>query len=357
MWKNSKPEQIFLFDSTQNGSVFERERESRRSCHIKYNDIISLENLLVSWQEFLKGKRKRKDVAEFSVRFMDNILKLHHELVSNEYRHGEYYAFKINDPKPRDIHKAKVRDRIVHHAIYRLLYPYFDKKFVYDSYSCRIDKGTHRAINRFRDLARKVSKNDTKTGWVLKCDVKKFFANINHEILKSILRRHINDDDIMWLLENVIDSFHTGDSLNIGLPLGNVTSQIFINIYMNELDQFMKRRIKVRYFIRYADDFIILHTDKKYLINLIPQVSEFLEKELALSLNQNKVFIKTISSGVDFLGWVNFPQHRVLRTAAKRRMFKKLKRKQTRETVASYLGLLKHGNAYDLKKKIKADLS
>jgi retron-type reverse transcriptase len=328
--------------------AFSRERESRRTYHIKYDDIISLENLLISWQEFLKGKRKRKDVSEFSLKFMDNILKLHHELAKKEYLHGAYYAFKINDPKPRDIHKAEVRDRIVHHAIYRMLYPYFDSKFIYDSYSCRIDKGTHRAVNRFRGLTRKVSKNDTKTVWVLKCDIKKFFANINHEILKRILRKQINDDDIMWLLENVIDSFHTGDDLNIGLPLDNVTSQIFINIYMNELDQFMKRQVRVRYFIRYADDFMILHTDKKYLINLIPQISKFLKEELALSLNQNKLYIKTLSSGVDFLGWVNFPHYRVLRTAAKRRMFKKLKQKQTKEIVASYVGLLKHGNTHKL---------
>ena len=312
-----------------------------------------MENLLISWQEFLKGKRKRKDVLEFSVRFMDNILKLKNELKGKQYRHGTYYAFKINDPKPRDIHKAKVRDRIVHHAIYRLLYPYFDKKFVYDSYSCRVTKGTHRAINRFRTLSRKVSKNDTKTVWILKCDIRKFFANINHEVLKNILRKHIIDDEIMWLLENVIDSFYTRDYLNIGLPLGNVTSQIFINIYMNELDQFVKRELKVKYFIRYADDFVILNTDKKYLANLIPKVSEFLEEELKLSLNPKKVSITTLSSGVDFLGWVNFPHHRVLRTTAKRRMFKKLKINQSKETMASYIGLLKHGNTYKLMKLIQ----
>ena len=132
----------------------ERERESRAFGHNIFNNIISIENLFISWQEFLKGKRKRKDVSEFSLNFMDNIFKLHNELVNKEYRHGPYHAFKINDPKPRNIHKAKVRDRIVHHAIYRILYPYFDSKFIYDSYSCRIDKGTHRAINRFRDLAR-----------------------------------------------------------------------------------------------------------------------------------------------------------------------------------------------------------
>jgi len=350
MRKNIKPYQIPLFDSGEDRSVFER--GSRRAHHIKYNDIISLENLLISWREFLRGKRKRRDVSEFSIRFIDNILKLHKEVADRKYEHGPYFAFKINDPKPRDIHKAKVRDRIVHHAIYRILYPYFDKKFVYDSYSCRIDKGTHRTINRFRELARKVSKNNTKTVWILKCDVRKFFARINHEVLKSILERYIKDQNIMWLLENVIDSFHTEGNLGVGLPLGNVTSQLFINVYMNELDQFIKRELKVRYFVRYADDFVILHMDKNYLINLIPQISRYLEKGLKLSLNSDKVYIKTLSSGVDFLGWTHFSYHRVLRTSTKRRMFKKLKRKHASESFVSYMGLLKHGNTYKLVKQL-----
>ena len=159
---------------------------------------------------------------------MDNIFKLHDELANKEYQHGSYHAFKINDPKPRDIHKANVCDRIVHHAIYRILYPYFDSKFIYDSYSCRIDKGTHRAINRFRNMARKVSRNNTKSAWVLKGDIQKFFTTINHQILKAILGRHIEDKNILLLLNEVIDSFHTENRLNVGLPLGNVTSQLLI---------------------------------------------------------------------------------------------------------------------------------
>lgn len=157
-------------------------------------------------------------------------------------------------------------------------------------------------------------------------------------------------------LGNVIDSFSTGENVGVGLPLGNVTSQIFINIYMNELDQFIKRELKIRYFIRYADDFVILHTDKNYLINLIPQISRFLEKELKLSLHPNKVFVKTLSSGVDFLGWVYFPHHRVLRTATKRRMFRKLEQKHTKGTITSYMGLLKHGDTYKLIKQLKINL-
>ena len=214
--------------------------------------------MLLSWQEFLYGKSKRKDVNEFSVRFMDNILILHEKLKNKTYRHGSYHAFKINDPKPRDIHKATVRDRIVHHTIYRILYPYFDKKFIYDSYSCRIDKGTHRAMNRFQVFGRKVSRNNTQTAWVLKGDIKKFFATIDHKILKSILEKHIVDNDILWLLGQIIDSFNTENKISIGLPLGNVTSQLLINVYMNEFDQFVKRRLKIKYYVRYADDFVVL---------------------------------------------------------------------------------------------------
>lgn len=305
----------------------------------------------------MRGKRKRKDVAEFSLHFMDNLLLLYQELAEKTYRHGEYQAFKINDPKPRDIHKASIRDRLVHHAIYRILYPYFDRKFIFNSYSCRIGKGTHRAINCFRDFSRKVSKNNTRTCWVLKCDIRKFFANIDHEILKNILAKHISDEDVLWLLVQVIDSFNTEEKIGIGLPLGNLTSQLFVNIYLNEFDQFVKRKLKTKYYIRYADDFIIIHKDKNYLKNFVPKISRFLEIELRLSLHPDKVFIKTFSSGIDFLGWVNFSHHRVLRTSTKRRMLKNIEHKIAPETVASYLGLLSHGNAHKLSTEIRRKYS
>lgn len=340
--------------------------------------------MLTSWQEFLRGKRKKKDVAEFSVCLMDNILALHAELAEKTYRHGQYQAFKINDPKPRDIHKANVRDRLVHHAIYRILYPYFDRKFIYDSHSCRNDKGTHRAINRFRYFARKVSRNSTRTAWILKCDVKKFFANINHKILFSLLRDKIEDENAIWLFKQVIGSFCTchpefisgsrfeipklfgfaqdeqvrndiGEN-HVGLPLGNLTSQLLINIYMNGFDHFIKRELRAKYYLRYADDFVIMSENKTYLEQLIPKISNFFKMRLKLSLHPKKVSIKTLSSGIDFLGWVNFPYHRVLRTSTKRRMFKKLKNNYSDESVVSYLGLLKHGNTYKLIKELKVTI-
>lgn len=308
--------------------------------------------MLIAWREFLAGKRKRHDVAEFSLHLTDNILALHQELVDKKYKHGYYSAFKISDPKPRDIHKATVRDRLLHHAIYRILYPYFNRLFISDSYSCQKEKGTHKAINRFRKFGRKISRNNTRTAWVLKCDIKKFFASIDHLKLKEILKKYIDDENILWLLGQIIDSFNTGKNPQIGLPLGNLTSQLFINVYMNEFDQFVKHKLNVKYYIRYADDFVIMNESKQCLENLIPKISEFLENHLKLSLHPDKLYIKTLASGIDFLGWIHFPYHRILRTSTKRRMFSRLKQNPTEDSVASYLGLLEHGNTYKLSKII-----
>jgi RNA-directed DNA polymerase len=309
--------------------------------------------LLAAWREFLRGKKRRKDVAEFSLNLTSNIITLHRELADKTYRHGPYKAFRINDPKPRDIHKAEVRDRLLHHAIYRILYSRFDPKFIFDSYFCRYDKGMHRAINRFRAYARKVSKNHTLTAWVLKCDIRKFFASIDHAILINILKRRIKDGDAIQLLREVVGSFHTENKLTVGLPLGNLTSQILVNVYMNEFDHFLKQELKVSYCIRYADDFVILHEDKQHLENLLPKMSAFLETRLKLSLHPDKVFVKTLASGVDFLGWVHFPHYRVPRTSTKRRMFKKLVATDNPRSKTSYLGLLSHGNTYRLQQRIR----
>ena len=322
-----------------------------KKSSIHYKDIISIENLLLAWEEFLNGKKNKIDAQEFQLNLFDNIISLYNSLQTKTYTHAGYKAFNISDPKPRNIHKAIVRDRLLHHAIYKILYPYFDKLFIHDSYSCRLDKGTHRAINRFRDFGRKVSKNNTKTCWVLKCDIRKFFASINQTILLNILNKHIEDKEIIWLLARVIKSFDSRKE-SVGLPLGNLTSQLLVNIYMNEFDSWMKHQMKVKYYIRYADDFVILSTDKYYLLELTYKISEFLEENLKLSLHPNKVFIKTLSSGVDFLGWGHFPTHRVLRTATKRRVVKALNENENVSSLMSYSGLLKHGNQFVLQTQI-----
>jgi len=289
-----------------------------------------------------------------------NVSTLRSDLASGAYRHGSYTHFKVSDPKPRDIHKASVRDRLLHHALYRQLSPFFDHTFIYESSSCRIGKGTHKAMDQFRAFAYQVSKNHTRTAWVLKCDIRKFFASINHQTLFAILERSIPDQNILRLLRKVVSSFKTRTSdvrvLAKGLPLGNLTSQLLVNIYVNEFDQYVKHKLKVKNYVRYADDFVLLSHDKTELEKRLRKSLVFLREELKLQLHPDKVSIQTFASGVDFLGWVHFPDHRVLRTSSKKRMFRRLQEKKGKEveeaTQRSYLGTLKHGNTYQLKERV-----
>ena len=312
-----------------------------------YKDIISLENLLATWKEFSKGKRSRRDVQVFELNLMGNIIALYRDLVAKQYVHSPYLAFNISDPKPRNIYKAAVRDRLLHHALYRVLYPFFDRKFIADSYSCRTAKGTHRAIDRFRKYAYKVSKNHRRTVWVLKCDIRKFFASINHEILIGVLIASIPDKSVTWLLTRIINSFYSTKE-GVGLQLGNLTSQLLVNVYMNEFDQFMKHSLRAKYYVRYADDFVILSENKAELERILDQITVFLRQKLRLELHPSKVSIITFASGVDFLGWVHFADHRTIRRATKRRMMKYARENPSNESVQSYLGLLSHGNTFKI---------
>ncbi|MBI5254483.1 group II intron reverse transcriptase domain-containing protein [Candidatus Falkowbacteria bacterium] len=322
-----------------------------------WEDIISLDNFLGAWREFICGKRARRDVQDFSVSFMDNILSLRDDLAKHTYKHGDYQAFCVDDPKPRIIHKASVRDRLLHRAIYRVLSPFFDRTFIADSFSCRLNKGTHKAINKFAAAVYKVSKNDTKACWVLKCDIKRFFHSIDHDILVKILAEYVPDQEILALLKSVISSF-SFNAINTGLPLGNLTSQLFANIYLNRLDQFVKHRVKAQCYIRYADDFVILSENKDDLMRKLSLMGEFLRKELRLVLHSDKVSIKKLSSGIDFLGMVNFFHFRVLRTKTKRRMFRVMAEKYLNvrrgllsgetfnQGLQAYFGILKHCNGH-----------
>jgi len=221
---------------------------------------------------------------------------------------------------------------------------------VYDSYSCRKEKGTHAASQRLRKFALKESRNNTRTCWVLKCDIRKFFASINQEILLSILSGYIQDEKVMELLGQVIGSFET--TTGHGLPLGNLTSQLFVNIYMNVFDQFVKHCLKVKYYVRYADDFVLLNEDRDWLLALIPLMDDFLLTRLGLTMHPQKISLETFASGVDFLGWVEFPHHRVLRTKTKQRMFRRLDQSNSDATLQSYLGLIGHGNTRNLRQDV-----
>jgi hypothetical protein len=215
---------------------------------------------------------------------------------------------------------------------------------------------------------RKISQNYTRNIWYLKLDIKKFFASVDHEVLLRQLKNWVCDPDIIWLLEKIIDSYSTPNQLSKGVPIGNLTSQIFANIYMNELDYFAKFNLREKYYFRYADDFIFLNNDREYLENLLNVVSKFVEEKLCLTIHPDKIFLKKFSQGVDFLGYVLLPHHRVLRTKTKQRMFKKTKEKveefnnglitdsELGQTVQSYFGMLMHCEGYELKMRLKNEV-
>lgn len=309
---------------------------------------------MTAWEEFKKGKRRKFDVQEFERNLEDNLFKLHNTLQNKTYCHSSYEEFYVNDPKRRHIHKATVNDRIVHHLVYKYLYALFDKNFIYDSYSCRNKKGTHKAVKRLFRFTRKVSRNYASSCWVLHLDVKKFFSSVDHEILFSLLQKKIQDKNILRLLSEIINSFATEKEK--GIPLGNVTSQVFANIYLNELDQYVKHCLKIKYYIRYADDFVIISRNKAFLYQCIDTSKQFLNKKLELKLHLNKISIRKLGWGIDFLGYIVLPYYILPRTKNKKRIIAKLQEKNGSENfnsvLQSYLGYLIHANAYEFIKDL-----
>ncbi|OGK19247.1 hypothetical protein A3D80_04025 [Candidatus Roizmanbacteria bacterium RIFCSPHIGHO2_02_FULL_40_13b] len=350
-----------------------------------YNTLVSLDSVFRAWGEFRKGKGGKKDVQLFERYLEDNLFALYQDLVTKKYRHGSYESFYVNDPKRRHIHKASVQDRVVHHLLYTYLYQLFDKIFITDSYSCRLNKGTHKAVSRLEVFTRKVSKNYTQDCWALHLDINKFFASVDHEILKKLLAKKIQDENSIRLLSEVIDSFEVnwdpiptafglrsrmtrnvsfwspvaGGTIESprGIPLGNLTSQVFANIYMNELDQYVKHGLKIHHYIRYADDFVILFKNQSRISQVIEQIRDFLSNHLKLSLHENKIIIRRLEWGIDFLGYIVLPHYRLPRTKTKRRVFSKLKEKIDTKTfdqsLQSYIGYLSHANTYRLSKELQ----
>ncbi|MEK7630303.1 MAG: reverse transcriptase/maturase family protein [Patescibacteria group bacterium] len=293
----------------------------------------------------------------------DNLFSLSESLHAKTYKHSTYTPFYVQDPKLRHIHKACVRDRVVHQAVFRVLYPIFDKSFIFDSYSCRINKGAHKAVNRLKMFAKKLSHNNRRDIFALKCDIKKFFDSIDQHSLISFIRKKIDDKNTLWLVELIIGSFEKNREK--GLPLGNVTSQLFANVYLNELDQFIKHKLKAKHYLRYCDDFIILGENKNYLRSIISKIKEFLAENLSLELHEHKIEIRKYSHGIDFLGYVVLPHYRVLRTKTKRRILRKIANRKREfdlgvlsgesltQSVNSYFGVLKHCQGYKIRRRIE----
>lgn len=331
-----------------------------------FDRIVSPENLFEAWEEFRRGKRRRQDVQRFEWNVEREILLLQRELSSGSYRHGAYSTFTVQDPKQRRIHKAEVRDRLVHHAVVRVLEPLFDRRFIAHSYACRRGKGTHKAVNDVHRMLRKVGRNSTRSCFALQCDIHRFFASVDHSILLSLLGKVIKDDGTMQLVAEIVRSHRSPEATwqACGLPIGNLTSQLFANVYLHELDQFVKHDLSNRWYARYSDDFILVSSDQVFLHRQLCVLQMFLADRLRLQLHPRKIRLRPFHQGVDFLGYVLFPHHRVVRTRARRRMQRMVSERVTEwhaglrshesaeKSLQSYLGVLSHANSYRLREEI-----
>jgi retron-type reverse transcriptase len=343
-----------------------------------YEKIYDFENLHKAWEEARKGKRYRDDVLIFNRNYEEQLINIQNHLIYETYEVGKYHTFYVYEPKKRLIMSLPFKDRIVQWAIYRQLFPLYEKTFIFDSYACRKGKGTHKAADRLQYWLRQTERKPERY-YYLKMDISKYFYRVDHDILLKILARRIKDQRLLNLLEKIIncesmnfglppgkepDEVEVSDRLgNKGMPIGNLTSQMFANIYLNEVDQYAKHELGLHYYIRYMDDIIILHHDKKHLAEVKELLRTFLADELRLDLN-NKTAIRPCSMGVDFVGFRIWATHRRLKKKTEVKIKRNLKRQIAKvkageerkdrldRSVASYRGILSHFNSYGLRRKL-----
>lgn len=329
-----------------------------------FDDLFSINNIFEAWKTFKLGKSRKKDVIYFEYNLEDNIFSLHEDVINFRYKHGEYKHFQVYDNKKRDIYKAQVRDRIVHQIIYDYLTDLYEPLFIGDSYSSRKYKGHHKAIKTLKYFLKLASQD--RNCFILKCDIKKYFNNINHKILFEIIKEKVMCPKILEIIKEIIFSFPASGEIgndygnvfgentkNVkGVPLGNITSQIFANIYLHSLDLYIKKELGYRFYIRYNDDFIIISNNFKKLEESRSKIIYFVGAKLHLDIPIEKTIIRKPVWGIDFLGYVILPNAVVLRDKTKSKMFSKL----NQNNIDSYFGILKHCNSHALKQKVIAGI-
>lgn len=328
-----------------------------------YHKIYDFQNLYEAYIKARKNKRYRREVIFFSMNLEENLISIQNDLIWESYHTGEYRQFYVHDPKTRLVLALPFKDRVVQHAIVNIIEPVFEKTFIFDSYACRLGKGTHAGADRLTKFLTETARKWRKT-YCLKADIKKFFYSIDHQALKDVIRRKIACPQTMRLLEGIVDS--SGEQ--VGIPIGNLTSQLFANIYLNELDYFIKHTFRCHYYIRYMDDFVILHDNKQELHRIKREVEDFLRDKLRLELN-SKTQVFPASQGINFLGYRIWRTHRKVRNSSKRRIKRKLKAYQRKyaagqmsierikATIISWLGHVKHANSYFLRQKLSKILN
>lgn len=366
-----------------------------KTFDIKHSEIIDFQNLLEADKNASQGKRYRDENLKFAAHREEQIIDLHNRLsyfpvdgdpengLESSYHVGKYRMKKIYEPKPRIIMALQYPDRVVQWAYYQKLNPLFDRQYITHSYGCRKGKGTVKARKQLQTWLRKVNRSPKKW-YVLKLDIAKYFYRVDHEVLMNILRRHIKDELILRDLENLINCEDTAFGLpagvqpeltnqedwlyNRGMPIGNLTSQMFANIYLNELDQFCKHKLHINLYIRYVDDVIVLWPDKKELFGIKDEIEKFLNEELHLELNA-KTSIRPARLPVTFVGALITPTTIRMRQSTRKRMFRRIRfiRKmyqggllaweKVNNTMQSYFGLIKHFTSGNLLRKIIDEFS
>jgi retron-type reverse transcriptase len=332
---------------------------------ILYSKICSYGNLLLAWQNAKKGKTKRRYVKRFQRNLKENLTKLQEELINQTYRPCALKTFTLRDPKTRKISKSAFRDRVVHWALCNLIVPLFEKGFIYDSHANQIGKGTLKAIERFDKFKRKVSRNNTKECLVLKADIKHYFEEIDHNILIEIIRKKIKDEKVIWLIEKILSV----NNRIKGMPLGNLTSQFFANLYLNELDVFVKHKLRAKYYIRYVDDFVILHESKEQLEEWKIKINNFLKDKLKIELHPSKSHVLRLNNGINFLGFRIFFYHKLIRKSNLKnfeRKFNNMKilfneeiigREKVLEALEGWLAYCSYANTYKYRKHLIRNLN
>ena len=321
-----------------------------------YPRIYNKKNLVLAWKKARKGKTKKDYVIKFEEDLPQNLKSLHEELKHENYFPKPLETFILRDPKTRRISKSDFRDRIVHHAICNIIEPIFDKTFIHDNCANRKGKGSLFAIKRFEKFQGKITRNLSSEGYCLKADIRHYFQEVNHEILMEIIKRKISDEKVIFLVRKILENRNSKRERERdagfcikekGMPLGNLTSQFFANVYLNELDQFVKHKLKAKYYIRYVDDFVILHSEKSQLEIWKKQIEEFLNKELRLELHPEKSKIASLSEGINFVGFRNFYFFRLLRKRNIRNMKIKIKKFQRGEiSEEKFTEIFQGWNAY-----------
>jgi retron-type reverse transcriptase len=327
-----------------------------------WKQVIDFENVYHAYCAAARGKRYRQESLDFKYQLEDNLCAIINELVWDMYQPSPIRQFLVTEPKKRLISAPAFRDRVVHHALCQVIEPVFEKRFITSSFACRVGRGTHAAMQYTLHCVQQ-AKRQWRTYYVLKGDITQFFPSVNHAILKQIIGRAIRDKKVSYLIDIIIRSYESPDQDGKGIPIGALTSQLFANIYMDQLDHYIKEVCQVTYYARYMDDFVILHKNKKVLQQLLCKIEDYLHEHLKLNLNP-KTAIFPGKQGIDFCGYRIWPTHVKPRKSTVKRAKKRLK-KMTQEyktnpailehakaSLNSFLGYIKHCSGFKTTKSL-----